>query len=85
MAEAAAQAAGDIVFAAAFPGGEMSGGSNAAFTGVETEENFTEGEEIEGHKGMKGGEKVQGCKLENRVPGGGVGKEIRAGNVLGFG
>lgn len=49
MAEAAAEAAGDVVFAAAFPGGELAGGANAAFTGVETEEHFTEGEEVEGH------------------------------------
>ena len=51
MAEATAEAAGDVVFAAAFPGGEVAGGANAAFTGVETEEDFTEGEEIEGHDG----------------------------------
>jgi hypothetical protein len=29
----------------------VAGGANAAFTGVETEEDFTEGEEIEGHGG----------------------------------
>jgi hypothetical protein len=29
----------------------VAGGANAAFTGVETEEDFTEGEEIEGHDG----------------------------------
>jgi hypothetical protein len=62
----------------------MPGGSNAAFTGVETEENFTEGEEIEGHKGMKGGEKVQGCKLENRVPGGGCREGNKGWKCVGF-
>ena len=71
MAEAAAEAAGDVIFAAAFPGGEVAGGANAAFTGVETEEDFTEGEEVEGHGGENGGEEVGGDQLEIRGAGGG--------------
>lgn len=46
VAEAAAESTGDVVFAAAFPGGEVAGGADAAFTGVETEKDFTKGEEV---------------------------------------
>ncbi len=46
VAEAAAESAGDVVFAAAFPGGEVAGCADAAFTGVETEKDFTKGEEV---------------------------------------
>jgi hypothetical protein len=42
----------------------VAGGANAAFTGVETEEDFTEGEEIEGHGAGNGGEEVGGDQLE---------------------
>ena len=45
-AEAATQPASDVVFAAAFPGLEGAGRAHAAFTGVETEHDFSEGDEV---------------------------------------
>ena len=44
--EAAAQAAGDVVFAAAFPDLELAGAADAAFAGVEAEHDFAEGEQV---------------------------------------
>ena len=44
QAEAFAQAAGDVVFAAAFPGLELAGGADAAFAGIEAEHDFAEGD-----------------------------------------
>ncbi len=43
-AEAFAEATGDVVFAAAFPGAELAGGADAAFTGIEAEHDFAEGD-----------------------------------------
>jgi len=44
--EAALEAAGDIVFPAAFPGLEGAGGCDAPNAGVEAEHDFTEGDEV---------------------------------------
>ena len=46
--EALAQAAGDVVFAAAFPDLELARGAHAAFARVEAEHDFTEGDLVEG-------------------------------------
>ena len=48
QAEALAQAAGDVVFAAAFPDLELARGAHAAFARVEAEHDFTEGDLVEG-------------------------------------
>jgi hypothetical protein len=45
-AETAPEAASDVVFAAAFPHLELTSGTDAAFTGIEAEHDFAEGEEI---------------------------------------
>ena len=42
QAEAFAQAAGDVVFAAAFPDLEFAGGADAALAGVEPQHDFAE-------------------------------------------
>src|SRR6185295_4118829 len=46
-AEAAAQSARDVVFAAAFPGFELAGRAHAALAGVEPEHDFSEGDQVE--------------------------------------
>ena len=46
QAEAAAQTAGNVVFAAAFPSLESSGGMDTAFAGIETEHDFSERKNI---------------------------------------
>ena len=40
LAEAATKSAGDVVFAAAFPGLELTGSADASVTGIETEHDF---------------------------------------------
>ena len=47
LAEATAQATSDVVFAAAFPSGELAGGANPAVTGIETEHDFTQRDDVE--------------------------------------
>src|SRR5262249_5053833 len=51
-AKTSAQSAGHVVLAAALPGGELARGAHAGFSGVETEEDFTKGEQIVG--GLRG-------------------------------
>lgn len=57
QAKAAAGTTGDVVFSAAFPGGELAGGAYAAFAWIQAQEDFTEGEYIverlAGHEGVK--------------------------------
>ena len=45
-AETTAQAAGDVVFAAAFPDLELAGAADAAFAGVEAEHDFPQRNQI---------------------------------------
>ena len=45
-AKTAAQAAGDIIFAAAFPDFEFARAADAAFAGIEPEHDFAEGEQV---------------------------------------
>jgi hypothetical protein len=47
VAEAFAQAARGVVFAAAFPDGELAGGADAALAGIEAEHDFAEGDLVE--------------------------------------
>ena len=51
-AEAFPQAARGVVFAAAFPCGEIAGGADPAFTGVKTEHDFPERNLVEGAFGL---------------------------------
>ena len=53
VAEAFPQAARGVVLAAAFPGGEMAGGADAAFAGIETEHDFAERDLVEGAFGFR--------------------------------
>jgi len=46
--EAPAEAAGHVVFTAAFPDAEPAGGADPAFAGVESEHDFPEGDEVVG-------------------------------------
>jgi hypothetical protein len=48
FAEAPTHTASDIVFAAAFPGLELAGGADATITGIETQHDFPEGNDIVG-------------------------------------
>ena len=57
QAEAAAQAAGDVVLAAAFPDAEAAGTDDAAFAGIEAEHDLAERDEVPGAVG--GGAEVQ--------------------------
>ena len=52
VAEAFPQAAGRVVFAAAFPDGEVAGGADPAFAGIEAEHDFAEGDLVEGAFGL---------------------------------
>ncbi len=51
LAEAAAEATGDVVFTAAFPGLESAGGADAAVTGIETEHDFAHRDDVVGAGG----------------------------------
>jgi hypothetical protein len=46
--EAAAEATGDVVFAATLPDAELAGVGDALVAGVETQHDFAEGDEVEG-------------------------------------
>ena len=52
VAEAFPQAARGVVFAAAFPDLEVAGGADPAFTGIETEHDFAQGDLVEGAFGF---------------------------------
>ena len=47
LAEAAAEAAGDVVFAAAFPRRELARGADPAVAGIEAEHDFTQRDDVE--------------------------------------
>lgn len=51
MREATAQAADHIVFAPAFPGGELAGGADSALAGIKAEHDFAESEDVDGRSG----------------------------------
>jgi len=53
VAEAFAQAAGGVVLAAAFPGGEGAGGADATLAGIEPEHDFPKRKLIEGAGGLR--------------------------------
>ena len=48
LAEAATESTGNVVFPTAFPGLELTGGANAAVTGIKTEHNFAHRQDVVG-------------------------------------
>jgi hypothetical protein len=60
QAETAAQAAGDVVFAAAFPHLKLTRCVDAAFAGVETKHDFAEAKAVPAAIGIGNGKRVHG-------------------------
>ena len=60
--EAAAQASGHVVFAAAFPDLEVASGVDAAFAGIEAEHDFAERETVPAAGGIGNDERVHGVR-----------------------
>ena len=60
QAEAAAQAASNVVFAAAFPQLKLARGVDAAFTGIEAKHDFAEAQAVPAAFGIGNGKRVHG-------------------------